>query len=220
MEPRLLWEKPADDFVYTAAVSDDLQYCVDGGVSKIVHVLDGRTGRILYDIPTGGTIWTVGVDAGSKLVFGGESSRVTVMDIETREMLLQLPVQDTVFSMMISPESLCFAHGDQCTMFGKGGTHYAWHDQPATEVVMDVVFSLLSSEEKLNEYIGYVIARHPAIVNAVLESGGQQSMLQFIVQHCNFPSVRCTGLEIVSHSRSASSTCLPTPRSVHHVCTC
>ena len=49
-EPKLLWEVSADDFVYTCALSADLQYCAFGGVQKTVVVLDGRTGRELFKV--------------------------------------------------------------------------------------------------------------------------------------------------------------------------
>eukprot|EP00966_Prymnesium_polylepis_P177856 4118717-Prymnesium_polylepis.1 len=55
-EPRLLWQIPSEDFVYTVDVSGDMRYCAFGGVSKVVHVLDGRTGRPLFKIPTAATV--------------------------------------------------------------------------------------------------------------------------------------------------------------------
>ena len=189
-EAQLLWEVAAEDFVYTMAVSQDLQFCVFGGVSKMVHVLDGRMGRLLFKVPTAATVWTVALLAdSSKLAFGGEASTVTVVDTASRETWLQLPVQDTVYEISLSPLSLCFSHGDHGVIFGKGGAHYSWQDQPSTAVIQSFIVSLLSTEDKLLECLSYFIAHHPAIVNSSVSTGHKQSLLQFIVQSVSFQSV-------------------------------
>lgn len=187
--PKLMWEFQSDDFVYTATLCSDLRYCVLGGVSKAVTVLEGRTGRQLFTVPSSGTVWSLAVlEQSNKLVVGGESPMLTVFDIESREEWLKLPVSETVYSLCVSKDSLTFTDGAQATMFGKGGTQYAWRDQPSTRVLMDLIGALLTEEDKLYHCLQLIVRRHPAIVNAFTPDG-RGSVLQHMVEACNFPAV-------------------------------
>ena len=38
-----LWSTRPTDFIYSVALSYDLEYCVYGGMDKMVHVLHGAT---------------------------------------------------------------------------------------------------------------------------------------------------------------------------------
>lgn len=62
---RLVWEATADDFVYVLKVSSDLRYCVFGGTGHRVSLLDGGTGRHLYDIDGHGVVWSLALLEGA-----------------------------------------------------------------------------------------------------------------------------------------------------------
>eukprot|EP00966_Prymnesium_polylepis_P239583 5540831-Prymnesium_polylepis.1 len=56
---RQLWEVESEDFIYSVAVSSDLQFCAFGGTAMTLMVVEGRTGTYLFDIPCSGSIWSV-----------------------------------------------------------------------------------------------------------------------------------------------------------------
>ena len=196
-EPRLVWEIDSEDFVYTVDVSGDLRYCAFGGVSKVVHVLDGRTGRPLFKRPTAATVWTVKLLGDSKLAFGGESTSVTVVDVDTQATFLQIPVSSAVYSLVVSPHSLCFSHGSQCTVFGKGTPQYTWLDQPSTQVVMEIAYSLFSVVRTKTQTIRSAIcvshkshASLRVVLIASCSSTGRGASEVYVLHYCT-PPINC-----------------------------
>lgn len=45
--------------------------------------------------------------------------------------------------MCISSDSLCFTNGTAASMYGRGGTEYAWQDPPSFGVVASLILTML-----------------------------------------------------------------------------
>ena len=83
---QLAWEHQAIDFVYTVALSTDQRFCVHGGTSKVVSVLDGFSGVQLFSVSTQGTVWSVTLlDDATHMAFAGEINKVTVTNLQTQQ---------------------------------------------------------------------------------------------------------------------------------------
>ena len=134
-EATLVWSVVSDDFVYTVALSADLTYCVYGGTNKAVIVLDGRTGVQVCRVNVPGTVWTIALlPDSSRMAIGGELPTITVYDLVNQCDALQLPVHEVTYGVAISPDALCFSNGHFASVYGKGGTEYAWRDPPSFQV--------------------------------------------------------------------------------------
>lgn len=73
-------------------------------------------------------------------------------------------------------------------MYGAGGHHGTWRDQPSIEVISDMVVAMSSVEEQLLHMVKLVLERHPAIVNARFHNDGA-SLIQFVVTQTNQPKL-------------------------------
>eukprot|EP00966_Prymnesium_polylepis_P234339 5420398-Prymnesium_polylepis.1 len=65
-------------------------------------------------------------------------------------------------------------------------------------------------EEELLKYMSSTIARHPSVVNASSAGESKESLLQFVVRHCNFPSVRsvtCADWHALAATQGDASLC-------------
>ena len=103
-----------DDFVYAVALSADAEFCVFGGTSKHVVVLEARSGKRLWQIGCSGTIWSISLVAGTqKMAIGGEFGALQVYDAGAQRLELQLPVDEIIYSSSTSHHSLCFCNGSQ-----------------------------------------------------------------------------------------------------------
>jgi len=188
-EPVVVWEKSTDDFIYSVALTDDLKYVAYGGTSKLVHLCDGLSGRELFRVNAGNTIWSTALlENPPRLVYGGETPAIVVMDLNSLGDELQLPVHEIIQAISITSDAICFANGKQATMYGKAGIQYGWQDQPAHGVVSQMMLSMLSTEEILLKYISLVLAKHPSVVNSQDALTGK-SLLQFAVEKCPMPRV-------------------------------
>ena len=85
-----------------------------------------------------------------------------VVHVESQSDFLSLPVPDTAFDISMTKDSLCYSNGARATMFGAGGTHFGWNEQPSFSVVSSLIMSLLSTEEQLLKTISLILERHPA----------------------------------------------------------
>ena len=179
-----MWEATSDDFVYDVALSADLRYCAFGGTGKVVELLDGRSGLPLFEVSCDGTVWSVDL-LDDKLLVGGECPTVLLYDVPSQTAELHLPVTEVTYAVSISQDSICYASGNHASLFGKGGAHYSWRDQPSFEVVSAQVLALASSEELLMRCLRHMISRHPAMINAHHPLLGT-SLLQLVVQKCAF----------------------------------
>ena len=186
---RIVWETASEDFIYTVALTPDLQYCAYGGTAKQVHLCDGRTGVQLMRLSAPGTIWSVGLlQEPPRLVYGGECSTLTVVDLEQSRNELQFPVHEVVYSISLTSDSICFTNGSYGSMYGKPGIQYSWQDQPSYVVVSQMVMQMLSNEEDLLTCLSLIMVKHPSTVNVRDRLLGT-SLLQFVVRECNMPRV-------------------------------
>ena len=131
-----------------------------------------------------GTVWSIDL-LDDKLLVGGECPTVLLYDVPSQTAELHLPVTEVTYAVSISQDSICYASGNHASLFGKGGAHYSWRDQPSFEVVSAQVLALASSEELLMRCLRHMISRHPAMINAHHPLLGT-SLLQLVVQKCAF----------------------------------
>ena len=67
-----------------------------------------------------------------------------------------------------SAHSLVCAAGKRAAMYGKGGSHFGWRDQPSWELLA----ALLAHPEHSQRCLEPLVASHPGIVNAAhVETG-------------------------------------------------
>ena len=134
-EPVNLWVQTTEDYIYTVALSSNMQYCVHGGPEMIVHVRDGRLGHALWSVPCPGTVWSLAIsdDAADapKLVVAGDFHGVSVYDLKTHRCELRLLQQKTVQGTAITKDSICYTSGSFTHVYGQGGTHYSWRERPS-----------------------------------------------------------------------------------------
>ena len=64
---------------------------------------------------------------------------MSVHDTETRREIFHMPCPEAVYSIYLTTESVCYADGQRATMLGRGGTQYAWHEQPSFELLTHFV---------------------------------------------------------------------------------
>ena len=73
-----------------------------------------------------------------------------------------MPFEDPVLSVFGTQHSLLFATGKRCLMFGKGNTHFGWHDHPS----FNVAAALLSHKEHAVRCVRPMVSVHPGIINS------------------------------------------------------
>ena len=195
----VLWERRADDVVYTVALSPDERICAYGGRSMSVQVVDAASGRQLFSVATSGSIWSVRLlelaespssPAQLKMLFGGEFPHLSIVDMASRQEELHMPVAEGTNSVSLTPQSLAFANGTRVSVYGKAGHHYAWHDPPSFQYVSRL---LLKQQHRLTtdslvELMRLLTKRHPAIVNAQDTSTGV-SLIQLAVEGSCHPRI-------------------------------
>ena len=188
---QLKWEVVTDDFVYAVAMSDDMEYVAYGGTAKTCVVLSAMSGTKIFQIDCSGVLWAVALFStpkGAKLAYGGEISVITIYDLTTQKDELQLPATNTTNDIALTRASLCFADGDAAKLFGAGGNSFSWQEQPAIEVMSDMILTMASNQETVLHSVQLVLERHPAIVNArFLDTGA--SLIQFVITQTNQPKL-------------------------------
>jgi len=206
----LIWTAVAEDFVYAVALSADLTYCVYGGTNKAVVVLDGRTGVPDWRVALPGAVWCISMlPDSSRMAVGGELPTVNVYDLANQRDVLQLPTEMLTYDITISPDALCFTNGHFASLYGRGGTEYAWHDPPSFRAISSLIATMLTSEEQLLHSMRLILDAHPAIVNARDPDTGA-SLLHFVISHANQPklfellmSAQCLiGMQADAHGRT------------------
>jgi WD40 repeat protein len=181
----LAWEHQAIDFVYTVALSTDQRFCVHGGTSKVVTVLDGFSGVQLFSVGTQGTVWSVTLlgDA-THMAFAGEINKVTVTNLQTQQDVLSLPCEEVVYDVTLSANSICYTNGTWVSLYGQGGTGYGWRDPPSFKVVTGIIMSTITDEARLVGCMRLLIDSHPALVNS-RHPATDASLLQMVVSRCH-----------------------------------
>ena len=87
---KLRWERASEDFVYTVALSNRMEYVALGGMAKTVDIFAAESGLHLHTIALGAPVWAITLlhtpNGTLHLAMGGEFSSIKVFNVhEKRE---------------------------------------------------------------------------------------------------------------------------------------
>jgi len=171
----LLWMTRPIDFVYSVALSFDLQYLVYGGMDKCVHVHDGKTGDNLFDIFCTGPVWAVTLydvaGTGDMIGYCGEFGSVSFVK-DDGTLGIELPSSSgIVFDVCVSERCICHTNGSVATILGGAGFSYGWRDMPSGSVAASLILANKSSDAHTVRCFGHMVEMHPYLVNQRLPDG-------------------------------------------------
>ena len=74
-----------------------------GGPDKQLTVRDASTGRVLHELPIGGTVWCLSIGPANRCAVSGEFQLVQVVDLESAGLVLysQLVYSQLVYSQLV-----------------------------------------------------------------------------------------------------------------------
>ncbi len=174
---REAWRRDSPDYIYSVSISPDGSVAAFGGQHRTVVVVSGKTGETLREIGVSDTIHSLhlmsspGGDAGGPwasargdmlLVMGGDQKLLTVCNARSGSEVLCLPMEDAVRSVYATHHSVLVGTGRRALMFGKGNTHFGWHDHPS----FTVAAALLSHKEHAVRCVRPMVSVHPGIINS------------------------------------------------------